>query len=92
MSASVRLTGARLGSFGFMAAAVAAAMAGPEVANAQTEEVIVTGSRVSRSGFDSPQPVTAIGADQIDLAAEGRIAQHDLCRYRDQDEGDGDVR
>src|SRR5690606_10855142 len=30
------------------------------------EEVIVTGSRVVRSGFDSPQPLSVIGAEQID--------------------------
>ena len=29
------------------------------------EEVIVTGSRVVRSGFDSPQPLSVIGAEQI---------------------------
>lgn len=31
----------------------------------QTEEIIVTGSRVSRSGFDSSQPLTTIDAQQI---------------------------
>ena len=63
-------TTVRFGSFGTLAAAVAAAMAGPQLANAQqqqpTEEVIVTGSRVSRSGFDSPQPITAINSEQIE--------------------------
>jgi iron complex outermembrane recepter protein len=61
-------TRARFGSFSVLAAAVAAAMAGPEPAIAQqqaTDEVIVTGSRVARSGFDSAQPVTAINAEQI---------------------------
>jgi iron complex outermembrane receptor protein len=58
----------RLGSFGVLAAAIAAALVTPRVATAQQqtpEEVIVTGSRVSRSGFDTPQPVTAISAEQI---------------------------
>jgi iron complex outermembrane recepter protein len=70
MAAQVKLerARARFGSNGLLAAAVAAAMAGPQIASAQqqpTEEVIVTGSRVSRSGFDTPQPVTAINAEQI---------------------------
>jgi outer membrane receptor protein involved in Fe transport len=71
----------RLGSFGVLAAAVAAALAGPQRADAQAqtpEEVIVTGSRVSRSGFDSPQPVTAINAEQIEnlgLVNVGDIAR-----------------
>ncbi|MFO7287071.1 MAG: TonB-dependent receptor [Gammaproteobacteria bacterium] len=33
--------------------------------NQPQEEVIVTGSRVVRSGFDSPQPLSVIGAEQI---------------------------
>ncbi len=59
---------------------MAAAIAGPQLAQAQDqpEEVIVTGSRVSRSGFDSPQPVTAINAEQIEnlgLVNVGDIAR-----------------
>src|SRR5687768_1400554 len=47
-----------------LAAAVAAA---PLIATAQnTEEIIVTGSRVSRSGFDSSQPLTTIDSQQIE--------------------------
>jgi outer membrane receptor protein involved in Fe transport len=82
MATTVKLerTSARFGSFGVLAAAVAAAIAGPRLAGAQeqTEEVIVTGSRVSRSGFDSPQPVTAINAEQIEnlgLVNVGDIAR-----------------
>ena len=82
MATKIKLerTSARFGSFGTLAAAVAAAM-GPQLASAQaqpTEEVIVTGSRVSRSGFDSPQPVTAISAEQIEnlgLVNVGDIAR-----------------
>jgi iron complex outermembrane recepter protein len=61
-------TSTPVGSWGFLAAAVAAAMAGPGLASAQqraTEEVVVTGSRVARSGFDSPQPLTTIDAEQV---------------------------
>ncbi|HEX5045989.1 MAG TPA: TonB-dependent receptor [Gammaproteobacteria bacterium] len=54
-----------LGSFGVLGAAM-----GPQLALAQaqapTEEVIVTGSRVSQSGFDSAQPLTSINSDQIE--------------------------
>ncbi|MBN1240198.1 MAG: TonB-dependent receptor plug domain-containing protein, partial [Gammaproteobacteria bacterium] len=84
MAAQVKLVRprARSGSNGLLAAAVAAAIAGPQIASAQqepaTEEVIVTGSRVSRSGFDTPQPVTAIGAEQIEnlgLVNVGDIAR-----------------
>ena len=71
MATTVKLerAGARFGSFGVLAAAVAAAMGGSQVASAQeqpSEEILVTGSRVARSGFDSPQPVTAIDAQQIE--------------------------
>ena len=55
---------ARLGSFSLLAIAVTA----PPLALAQpdAEEIIVTGSRVSRSGFDSSQPLTTIDSQQIE--------------------------
>src|SRR6185503_11056726 len=46
-----------------LAIAVAASL--PALAQ-QTEEIIVTGARVSRSGFDSSQPLTTIDAQQIE--------------------------
>jgi len=65
-------TRSRFGSHGLLAAAVSAAIAGPQLAGAQEaadegveERVIVTGSRVRQSGFDSPQPLTTIDAEQI---------------------------
>ena len=54
-----------LGSLGLLAVGAM----GPQIAGAQEqtpEEVIVTGSRVSGSGFDSPQPVTTINSQQIE--------------------------
>jgi outer membrane receptor for ferrienterochelin and colicin len=39
--------------------------AAPGVVAAQSDEIIVTGSRVSREGFDSPQPLTTIDSNQI---------------------------
>jgi iron complex outermembrane receptor protein len=61
----------RLGSLSVLAVAVAASL--PAVAQqpagaqpAAQEEIIVTGSRVSRSGFDSSQPLTTIDSQQIE--------------------------
>ncbi len=69
---SVR-TRARLGSLCPLAASVIAVLAGSPPASAQqegaappTERIIVTGSRVAQSGFDTPTPVTAISAAQIE--------------------------
>jgi iron complex outermembrane receptor protein len=45
-----------------------AVVAAPQLVLAQnqpSEEIIVTGSRVSHSGFDSPQPLTSIDSEQI---------------------------
>jgi len=40
--------------------------AAPQLASGQDkEEIIVTGSRVSQTGFDSPQPLTTIDSEQI---------------------------
>ena len=46
------------------------------------EEVIVTGSRVSRSGFDTPQPVTSINAEQIESL--GLVNVGDIARTMPQ--------
>ncbi len=48
-------------------ALLAVVAAAPQLALAQEpkEEIIVTGSRVSQSGFDSAQPLTTINSDQI---------------------------
>ena len=49
-------------------ALLAVVAAAPQLALAQPagEEIIVTGSRVARTGFDSPQPLTTIDAKQIE--------------------------
>ena len=50
---------------------IAAAMSGPAVLAQESddadsiEEIIVTGSRLARTGFDTPSPVIVIGADEI---------------------------
>jgi outer membrane receptor protein involved in Fe transport len=42
---------------------------------AQTVDIIVTGSRVARSTFTSPNPVTVIGAEQIAQMGQVNIAE-----------------
>lgn len=41
---------------------------------AATEEITVTGSRITRDGFDQPTPVTVIGTADIQAAAPANIA------------------
>ncbi len=64
-----RFDASRLGSLSLLAVAVAASL--PAAAQqpapaAGQEEIIVTGSRVTRSGFDSSQPLTTIDSQQIE--------------------------
>src|SRR5262249_4683045 len=67
----------------FAIAIGAAAMAAPPAAmaqdqgakQAQTNEIVVTGSRISRSTFNSPTPLTVINADQIQKAGQINIAE-----------------
>src|SRR5689334_2480080 len=40
-----------------------------ESANEITQSVVITGSRVSRQGFEAPTPTTVIGQDDIELRA-----------------------
>ena len=49
--------------------AQAAGAAGP------IEEVVVTGSRLSRTGFDSPTPMTALGAEDFEAQAPENVAE-----------------
>jgi len=39
------------------------------------DEVVVTGSRISRTGFDAPTPTTVMDSTQINLAAAPNIGQ-----------------
>lgn len=41
---------------------------------ADLEEVVVTGSRIARDGFDAPTPVNVLGAQEIAAAAPANIA------------------
>lgn len=40
----------------------------------QEEEIVVTGSRVVRDGYDAPTPVTVLGIDVLEDAAEMNVA------------------
>ncbi len=52
-------------------AAQAQSVAGDQ---ASVEEMIVTGSRVARDGFEAPTPLTVIGLDQINASAPENLA------------------
>src|SRR6478609_7060480 len=54
----------------------------PQVAHAQDEpaaapgeEIVVTGSRISRSTFNSPTPVTVIGSETIQALGQVNIGE-----------------
>ncbi len=40
------------------------------------EAIVVTGSRVIREGYSAPSPTTIVGAEQIEAAAPGNIADY----------------
>ncbi|MBN8829886.1 MAG: TonB-dependent receptor [Sphingomonadales bacterium] len=50
------------------------------------EQIVVTGSRIARSGFDQPTPVTVLGAEQMGRQAVVNVAQalNDLPSFRPQ--------
>lgn len=67
---------------------VAAADAAPQTAAtdapAEAEEVVVTGSRIDRAGFDAPTPTTVVGDVELRQGARPSIAQvlNDLPQFR----------
>ncbi len=42
----------------------------------EVEEIVVTGSRIARDGYEAPTPVTVINADQFQNTAGGNIADY----------------
>lgn len=62
----------------------AAAQTESEAAVAGEEEILVTGSRISRSGVDQPTPTTVIGTDDLRQGARPNIQQvlNDLPQIR----------
>ncbi len=51
-----------------------AAQADEAAAGSDLEEVVVTGSRIARDGFDTPTPVNVLGAQEIAASAPANIA------------------
>ncbi|WP_169542541.1 TonB-dependent receptor plug domain-containing protein [Sphingomonas baiyangensis] len=45
------------------------------VADEQPGEIIVTGSRIARSGFNTPTPVTVLGSEQLERQGVANVAQ-----------------
>jgi outer membrane receptor protein involved in Fe transport len=41
----------------------------PQAAQAPTEEIVVTGTRVVRDGYEAPTPLTVVGVEQVQQAA-----------------------
>ncbi|HJR71626.1 MAG TPA: TonB-dependent receptor plug domain-containing protein, partial [Gammaproteobacteria bacterium] len=72
MSTNIKLTRAT-GKLGLLAAAVAAASALPAYAQ-ETEEILVTGSRIRRAGFDTLEPATVVSKEYIDLRGLTNVA------------------
>jgi iron complex outermembrane receptor protein len=82
---AMRLVKARALATTSAIALVASAFAGPQLAHAQTpapqdaqatgvEEIVVTGSRIVRDGYEAPTPVSVLGAEQLDAMANTNIA------------------
>ena len=46
----------------------------PQAAQAPLEEIVVTGTRVVRDGYEAPTPLTVVGAEQIQNSATANIA------------------
>jgi outer membrane receptor protein involved in Fe transport len=46
----------------------------PAPADDALEQVVITGSRIARPGFDAPTPTTSIGVEEIERAAPANIA------------------
>lgn len=57
-----------------------------QAATGSEQSIIVTGSRIARSGFDQPTPVTVLGADQIERQAATNVAEvlNELPSFRPQ--------
>ena len=47
----------------------------PQEAQGGVEEVIVTGSRIVRNGYEAPTPVTVVGIEQLQDTAKANIAE-----------------
>lgn len=63
-----------------------AATSGNAADEPEAQAIVVTGSRIARTGFDQPTPVTVIGAEQLQRQAVVNVAQalNDLPAFRPQ--------
>lgn len=68
------LLGAAPAAFAQQAPAPAAPAPAVAASDAADEQITVTGSRITRSGFDQPTPVTVIGDADIKAAAQPNLA------------------
>lgn len=78
LASNLRLTSTAR-RYALATASVAALLASGQAAFAQesaeaVEEVVVTGSRIARDGYDAPTPVNVLGAQEIAAAAPANIA------------------
>ena len=64
--------GVALGALAFACQANAQAAATPS--DAQVEEVVVTGSRITHTGFTAPTPVTVVGQDRVEQRGQTNVA------------------
>lgn len=55
-----------------------------DTAGEQEAEIVVTGSRVQRAGFDAPTPTTVVGADELSQGARANVGEvlNDLPSFR----------
>jgi iron complex outermembrane recepter protein len=78
---ALTLASALLGGLGFSTAGDAQVVgsgttsAGSESAADSLQEVVVTGSRVARTGFSEPTPVTVLSGDELKLAGDSNVAE-----------------
>jgi iron complex outermembrane receptor protein len=68
----------------FLLAIPAAFAQEPQASSTTLEEVVITGSRIARSTFDTPTPVTVVGQEQIEARAFTNIAAalNDLPQFK----------
>ncbi|MXP41301.1 TonB-dependent receptor [Altererythrobacter soli] len=66
--------------------AVAQDQAGDDASPLAGEPIVVTGSRIARSGFDSPTPVTVVGGEQIARQGASNVAEvlNEIPAFRPQ--------
>lgn len=71
-------------AIGLCVAVPAAAQTASETVAENDEEILVTGSRIARAGFDQPTPTTVIGEGELRLGARPNIQQvlNDLPQIR----------